>query len=124
MKQSTTNPTAGWTETWVAQVNRLAAEMDANAAGLHPSAWAEALAPDRERFRKLASKQPAGAVATTLPIDFDQGAWLTFTADHNRDEAGAAFETRFGRPPAHVALDTRFRVPTLKVGPVPEENLL
>lgn len=47
------------TDAWVAKVNRLAAEIDANAASLHPSAWAEALAPDFERFRKLAGKLPA-----------------------------------------------------------------
>ena len=58
--------------------------------------------------------------------DFSQGAWLTFTADHDPDSAITAFEKRFGRLPQHVALDTRFRVDTLKAGPVPapEEDLL
>lgn len=41
---------------WVAKVNRAAREMDEAAASLHPSAWPEALAPQREAFRKLAAR--------------------------------------------------------------------
>lgn len=67
--------------------------------------------------------------AATLPIDFDlpdfsRGAWQMFTADHDPDEARAAFQARYGRPPQHVALDKRFRVVTLKAGPAPEEETL
>ena len=67
--------------------------------------------------------------AHTLPIDFDQGpdfsrgAWQMFTANHGEDNARKDFEARYGRPPQHVALDKRYRVVTLKAGPVPEHCL-
>jgi hypothetical protein len=65
-------------------------------------------------------------VTTNDSPDFSQGAWQTFSADHDPNKAIAAFEKRYGRLPQYVALDTRFRVATLKAGPVPapEEDLL
>lgn len=45
-------------DAWVSKVNRMAAEIDAAAASMHPSAWPEALATDFERFRKLAAGGP------------------------------------------------------------------
>jgi len=43
---------------WVERVNRLGRELDAAAASMHPSAWHEALAPDRERWEVLARGGP------------------------------------------------------------------
>jgi len=43
---------------WVSKVNLMAANIEANAAAMHPSAWSEALAPDHARFRKLAAGGP------------------------------------------------------------------
>jgi hypothetical protein len=40
---------------WVHQVNTLAAEMDEIAASMHPSCWPEALAPYREKYKRLAA---------------------------------------------------------------------
>lgn len=44
------------TDTWVRNVNKLAAEIDEAAASLHPSAWAEQLAPLHDRYRKVAGQ--------------------------------------------------------------------
>ena len=41
-------------EEWVAAVNRLAREMDDKASTIHPSAWAELMKADNEKFRKVA----------------------------------------------------------------------
>ena len=51
---------------WVSKVNRMAAEIDAVAASMHPSAWHEALAPDFARFRKLAGNGPIAPAQMTL----------------------------------------------------------
>lgn len=45
-------------DVWVSKLNRMAVDIDAAAASMHPSAWHEALAPDFERFRKLAAGGP------------------------------------------------------------------
>ena len=45
-------------EKWVGQVNALARDLDESAASLHPSVWPEALAPEMERFKKLAARGP------------------------------------------------------------------
>ncbi len=42
------------TDKWVAGLNRLGREMDEAATTMHPSAWHEQLAPDREKWLKLA----------------------------------------------------------------------
>lgn len=49
------------------------------------------------------------------------GCWVTFTIDHSEDDAARRFQERYGRPPEHIIEDHRYRHPTLKVGPVPEE---
>lgn len=49
------------------------------------------------------------------------GCWVTFTIDHDEDDAARRFQERYGRPPEHIIEDHRYRHPTLKVGPVPEE---
>jgi hypothetical protein len=41
---------------WVASVNRLAREMDEQAASIHLSAWAEVMKAANEKFRKLAGR--------------------------------------------------------------------
>lgn len=64
----TTDPVAAW----VSRVNRLAAEIDATAASLHPSAWPEALAPDSERFRRLAANGPANLKFSRNPENWSQ----------------------------------------------------
>lgn len=43
---------------WVSKVNLMAANVEANAAAMHPSAWSDALAADHARFRKLAAGGP------------------------------------------------------------------
>lgn len=43
---------------WVSKVNLMAANIEANAAAMHPSAWNEVLAADHARFRKLAAGGP------------------------------------------------------------------
>lgn len=43
---------------WVSKCNLMAADIEANAAAMHPSAWSEALAADHARFRKLAGSGP------------------------------------------------------------------
>lgn len=45
---------------WVARVNKSAREMDETAASLHPSAWREALKPQREAFKKLCAAPTSG----------------------------------------------------------------
>lgn len=45
-----------WTDQWVAKLNRLGAEMDRIAASMHPSGWADALAPHWQRYRALAEQ--------------------------------------------------------------------
>lgn len=57
----------------------------------------------------------------TTTADLARGAWLTFTIDHDETDAVAKFQQRHGRPPEHVIEDRRWKLPTLKVGPVPEE---
>ena len=54
------------------------------------------------------------------PPDFARDAWQVFTAKHSPDEARLAFQARYGKQPEHVGLDTRYRIVTLKVGPVPQ----
>ena len=44
---------------WVSKLNRMAADIEANATAMHPSAWPEALAADHAHFRKLAGSGPA-----------------------------------------------------------------
>jgi uncharacterized protein (DUF2249 family) len=53
--------------------------------------------------------------------DLNHGAWMTFTADHDPADALAKFQRRHGRLPEHVIIDQRWKHPTLKVGPEPEE---
>lgn len=53
---------------WVSKVNRMAAEIDSEAASMHPSAWSEALAPDFERFRKLAGSGPVEPGSAQLSL--------------------------------------------------------
>lgn len=56
-----------WIARWVARLNRLAAEMDALAASLHPSAWDEQLAGLRAEYRALAAQHyPAGPYQPSL----------------------------------------------------------
>jgi hypothetical protein len=43
---------------WVRRLNRLAAEIDAAAAAIHPSARLEALAPLHERYIRIARQGP------------------------------------------------------------------
>lgn len=43
---------------WVSKLNHMGAEIDAQAASMHPSVWPEALEADFERFRKLAAGGP------------------------------------------------------------------
>ena len=43
-------------EEWISSVNRLAREMDEQAASLHPSAWPEAMKEENEKFRKIAGR--------------------------------------------------------------------
>ena len=45
-------------DAWVSKCNRMAAEIESNAAAMHPSVWPEALAADHARFRKLACRGP------------------------------------------------------------------
>ena len=45
------------TEQWVAQINRLAREIDELADSLHPSAWPEQLKDYHERFRREAGRR-------------------------------------------------------------------
>jgi hypothetical protein len=51
---------------WVSKVNRMAANIEANAAAMHPSAWSEALAADHARFRKLAAGGPVEPAQMSL----------------------------------------------------------
>ena len=44
--------------TWLRRLNRLAAEIDEQAASLHPSAWSEQLGPMSARWRALARAGP------------------------------------------------------------------
>lgn len=44
----------------------MAANIEANAAAMHPSAWSEALAPDHARFRKLAGSGPVEPAQMSL----------------------------------------------------------
>ena len=53
---------------WVAKVNRLAADIEGNAACLHPTAWRDTLAPDHARFRKLAGSGPVEPAQLSLPM--------------------------------------------------------
>ena len=59
-----------WTDQWVAKLNRLGAEMDQIAASMHPSGWADALAPHWERYRTLAEQhyKPTKPIALQFPI--------------------------------------------------------
>jgi hypothetical protein len=43
---------------WVAKLNRLGREMDEMVEGVHPSAWAELTARQREAWHKLARTDP------------------------------------------------------------------
>lgn len=45
----------------------MAANIEANAAAMHPSAWSEALAADHARFRKLAGSGPAAPAQLSFP---------------------------------------------------------
>jgi hypothetical protein len=58
-----------------------------------------------------------------MDIDYGRGAWQTYTADHSVDDAVASFVRRYGVQPAHVGIDRRWKVPTLKVGPVPDQEV-
>ena len=51
---------------WVSKCNLMAANIEANAAAMHPSAWSEALAPDHARFRKLAGSGPVEPAQMSL----------------------------------------------------------
>lgn len=51
---------------WVSKVNLMAANIEANAAAMHPSAWPEALTPDHARFRKLAAGGPVEPAQLSL----------------------------------------------------------
>lgn len=56
--------------------------------------------------------------------NLSRGAWMTFTIDHDEQDAAAKFLRRYGQPPEHVIEDRRWKVPTLKVGPVPDVEVL
>lgn len=45
-------------DAWVRRVNLAARNLDELAASMHPSAWAEALHEDTERFKRLAVAGP------------------------------------------------------------------
>lgn len=64
---SSTNYDAALTA-WVSKCNRMAADIEANAAAMHPSAWPEALAPDHARFRKLAGSGPVEKESAQLSL--------------------------------------------------------
>jgi len=55
---------------WVRRVNAQGLKMDAIADSMHPSAWPEALAADRERFRKLVAA-PVVHAAHQLRMELD-----------------------------------------------------
>lgn len=42
-------------EKWVAAVNKLAREMDEQAASVHPAAWPEMMKAQNDRFKKVAA---------------------------------------------------------------------
>ncbi|GEM_PF-4918406 len=46
------------TDKWVAKLNKLASEIDEDAAPTHPSAWKEQLGDLHEKYRKLAERGP------------------------------------------------------------------
>jgi hypothetical protein len=48
---------------------------------------------------------------------------MTFTIDHDEQDAVTKFQRRYGQPPEHVIEDRRWKVPTLKVGPVPDDEV-
>ncbi len=48
------------TDKWVARLNKLAREIDEDAATIHPSAWKEQLGDLYEKYRKLAGRGPNG----------------------------------------------------------------
>lgn len=54
--------------------------------------------------------------------DFSHDAWQTFTADHDPADARRRFQERYGQQPQFVALDTRFKIATLKAGPTPDRE--
>lgn len=45
------------TDEWVRKLNRLAAEMDRDCEGVHPSAWAELTKDKREKWHRLAERK-------------------------------------------------------------------
>ncbi|HSN77869.1 MAG TPA: hypothetical protein VL334_22565 [Anaerolineae bacterium] len=45
--------------------------------------------------------------------------WLTFTDDHEVEDARRRFERRYGERPQYVGTDERWPTKTLKLGPVP-----
>lgn len=53
---------------WVSKVNLMAANIEANAAAMHPSAWNEVLAADHARFRKLAAGGPVEKESAQLSL--------------------------------------------------------
>lgn len=58
--------------TWLRRLNRLAAELDEQAASLHPSAWREQLGPMTARWRALARAGPPGDARRGARLDVNQ----------------------------------------------------
>lgn len=49
--------------------------------------------------------------------------WQTFTDDHDIDDAQARYLRRYGQQPQHIGFDERWLPRTLKLGPVPGEEM-
>jgi hypothetical protein len=45
------------TNKWVVRINKLARQLDEDAASMHPSVWNEALGDRHEQYRKLARQR-------------------------------------------------------------------
>lgn len=58
--------------TWLRRLNRLGAELDEQAASLHPSAWREQLGPIRARWLALARAGPPGDARRGARLDVNQ----------------------------------------------------
>lgn len=62
------------TTRWVERLNRLARDLDEDAATMHPSAWSDALGHRMERWRALAAGGPREPDAGQLELFAEKGA--------------------------------------------------